>query len=305
MHWDRRFAIVVGVSLIWAVLVSSAFYHLAGSRAGAKDLKPLVVAVERLPLGAVIRPDQVRLSRVPANLFPKGGFSRVEDVAGRPVVAAIEADEPLVEARVAQRGSGMGLAPMIPTGMRAASVRVNDVADVAGFILPGMHVDVLATGRADGHDDTITRTVLQDITVLSVGQTIQADAHNPSISAAVVTLLVMPDQAEALMLASTEGHVQLVLRNSSDRSTARTGGKQLHEIYAGAQAAPPVAPALAPVPELRPRRAATAPVRLVAAPAKAAEPVEEMTIFSGRERTVVGFTEDGNAVPAADGRTGK
>ncbi len=77
MHWDRRFAIVVGVSLIWAVLVSSAFYHLAGrSRAGAGDLKPLVVAVERLPLGAVIRPDQVRLSRVPANLFPKGGFAQ-------------------------------------------------------------------------------------------------------------------------------------------------------------------------------------------------------------------------------------
>ncbi|MGD0667960.1 MAG: Flp pilus assembly protein CpaB [Bryobacteraceae bacterium] len=301
MHWDRRFAIVVGVSLIWAVLVSSAFYHLAGrSRAGERDMKPLVVAMERLPLGAVVRPDQVRLSRVPANLFPKGGFSRVEDVEGRPVVAAIEADEPLVEARVAQRGSGMGLAPMIPTGMRAASVRVNDVADVAGFILPGMHVDVLATGRADGHDDTITRTVLQDITVLSVGQTIQADAHNPSISAAVVTLLVMPDQAEALMLASTEGYVQLVLRNSTDRSTARTAGKQLHEIYVGAQAAPANAPGLTAEPQ--PRRAATAPVRLVAAPAPVAAPVNEMTIFSGRVRTVVDFNEEGYPVPAGDGR---
>jgi len=254
--------------------------------------------VEKLPLGAVLRADQVRLSQVPANLFPKGGFSRMEDVVGRPVVAAIEADEPLLEARVAQRGSGMGLAPMIPTGMRAASVRVNDVADVAGFILPGMHVDVLATGRADGHNDTVTRTVLQDITVLSVGQTIQADSHNPSISAIVVTLLVMPDQAEALTLASTEGHVQLVLRNSTDRSTARTGGKQLREIYAAAEAAPP---APEPVPVPRPRRAAIVPARLAVAPA----PRHEMTILSGKMRTVVDFNEDGFPVSAADGRRAK
>jgi len=297
MHWDRRFAIVVGVSLIWAVLVSGAFYRVAErSHAGAKDLKPLVVAVEKLPLGAVVRPEQVRLTRVPAGLFPKGGFARVEDVAGRPVVAAIEADEPLLEARVAQRGSGMGLAPMIPTGMRAASVRVNDVAGVAGFILPGMHVDVLATGRADGHDDTMTRTVLQDIAVLSVGQTIQADAHNPSISAAVVTLLVMPDQAEALMLASTEGHVQLVLRNSTDRSKARTGGKQLHEIYAA-----PVVPAVLAEPEPRLHRAAITRVRLAAAPA----PRHEMTILSGKMRTVVDFNEDGFPVSTGDRRPAK
>jgi len=170
----------------------------ARSSSGGRGSKPLVVAVERLPLGAVLRPDQVRLSRVPGDLFPKGGFWRIEDVVGRPVVATIEADEPVLAARVAERGSGMGLAPMIPSGMRAASVRVNDVADVAGFILSGMHVDVLATGRAEGHSDTVTRTVLQDISVLSVGQTIQADAHNPSINAVVVTLLVKPDQAEAL-----------------------------------------------------------------------------------------------------------
>jgi pilus assembly protein CpaB len=160
MHWDRRFAIVVGVSLIWAVLVSGVFYRVAArSSSGGRGSKPLVVAVERLPLGAVLRPDQVRLSRVPGDLFPKGGFWRIEDVVGRPVVATIEADEPVLAARVAERGSGMGLAPMIPSGMRAASVRVNDVADVAGFILSGMHVDVLATGRAEGHSDTVTRTV--------------------------------------------------------------------------------------------------------------------------------------------------
>lgn len=305
MHWDRRFAIVVGVSLIWAVLVSGAFYRIAGrARAAGSDAKPLVVAVERLPLGAVVRPDQVRLSRVPANLFPKGGFSRVEDVAGRPVVAAIEADEPLVEARVAPRGSGMGLAPMIPTGMRAASVRVNDVADVAGFILPGMRVDVLATGRADGHDDTITRTVLQDIAVLSVGQTIQADSHNPSISAAVVTLLVKPDQAEALTLASTEGHVQLVLRNSTDRTTARTGGKQLHEIYGGLEAAPAAAPP-APLAELPPPRATAAAVRLVATPKSPPAPHHEMTILIGKVRTLIDFNADGFPVAPSEGRAGK
>jgi pilus assembly protein CpaB len=234
MRLDRRFVIVVGLSLVWAFVVSVIFYR-AAARAGKKQPwiaeKPLVVAVEALPVGAVVGPQSVRLAQIPEKLFPRGGFSRTEDVLNRPVISAIQAEEPVVEARLALRGAGGGVAPLIPPGMRAVSVRVNDVVGVAGFVLPGMRVDVLVTGRPPGRDDTVTTTVLQNIAVLSAGKTIQVDAKSQSISTPVVTLLVDPAQAEALTLANTEGRIQLVLRNSTDQQVARTPGRDLRELY--------------------------------------------------------------------------
>ena len=134
----------------------------AGSRAAgersraAGPEKPLVVAARALPLGSMLARDAVKLRSVPEKLFPSGGFSRLEDVLDRPVISPIQAEEPVLEARIAARGSGVGLRPMIPPGMRAISVRVNDVVGVAGFVLPGMRVDVLVTGQAvdaAGHSD--------------------------------------------------------------------------------------------------------------------------------------------------------
>jgi pilus assembly protein CpaB len=115
--------------------------------------------------------------------------------------------------------------------MRAASVRVNDVAGVAGFVLPGMRVDVLVTGKPPGADDTFTATVLQNVTVLSAGQTVQTDGKSQSMSVTVVTLLVDPLQAESLTLAANEGHMQLVLRNSSDQKVEATARRELRELY--------------------------------------------------------------------------
>jgi len=297
MQFDRRFAIVMIVSLGWAFLVSGVFYRVAGHpRTAAAARKPVVIALDRLPVGATVTRGSVKLGSVPEDVFPKGGFSRIEDVLDRPVIESVQADEPLVAARLAERGSGMGVAPMIPSGMRAISVRVNDVVGVAGFILPGMHVDVLVTGRVPGHDATVTRTVLQDITVLSAGQTIQADPKNPSINVAVVTLLVTPEQAEAVTLAHNEGHLQLVLRNSADREKASPAGKELRELYGvlppiSVQAPKPAAPR----PDVPVRRA-----RLDPPPALAvaqAPPPNEMVIINGKNKTVVKFpaeTEAGN-----------
>jgi pilus assembly protein CpaB len=124
------------------------------------------------------------------------------------------------------------LAPVIPVGMRAVSVRVNEVVGVAGFVLPGMHVDVLVTGRPPGSDaTTMTTTALQDITVLSAGQAMQADPRGQAINAPVVTLLVTPGQAESLTLAGNEAKIQLVLRNASDTSHTETPGKKMYELY--------------------------------------------------------------------------
>ena len=236
MRLDRRFVVVVGLSLVWALVVSLVFYR-AASRSGKKTPwkpeKPVVLAVETLPMGAVIRPESVKLGRVPENLFPRGGFSRVEDVVDRPVMSPIQPEEPVVEARLALKGSGGGVAPLIPPGMRAISVRVNDVVGVAGFVLPGMRVDVLVTGRPPGRDDTVTTTVLQNIAVLSAGKTIQVDSKSQSISTPVVTLLVTPEQAESLTLANSEGRIQLVLRNSTDQQAAQTRGRDLRQLYPG------------------------------------------------------------------------
>lgn len=287
MRIDRRFVIVVGLSLVWAFVVSVIFYRAASS-AGKKTPwradKPVVVAVDTLPFGAVIRPESVKLARVPENLFPRGGFSRVEDVLDRPVLSTIQPEEPVVEARLALRGSGVGVAPLIPTGMRAISVRVNDVVGVAGFILPGMRVDVLVTGRPPGHDDSVTTTVLQNIAVLSAGKTIQVDAKSQTISTPVVTLLVTPEQAESLTLANTEGRIQLVLRNSIDQQLAQTPGRNLRALYAVGREPD--------VPREREPRVSDAPPppRPEPPPAKAATPIpppepERILIIRGNQKS--------------------
>jgi pilus assembly protein CpaB len=283
---DRRFVVVLGVSLVWALLVTAFFVRVTR---GGKDAraavaeKPLVVAVRALPLGSVVAADGVRLRGVPESMFPAGGFSRLEDVVDRPVTSNIQADEPVLEARIAARGSGIGLAPLIPPGMRAISVRVNDVVGVAGFVLPGMRVDVLVTGQASNQPETMTRTVLQNIAVLSAGQTIQTDGKN-AISTPVVTLLVTPEDAEALTLANIEGRIQLVLRNSSDLVLANPRGRQLNELY-GPRTAPPPAASTA-TPAAAPRRERPAVPK--ADPPRAAAPVaaDQVTMIRGAVKTV-------------------
>jgi pilus assembly protein CpaB len=234
MRFDRRFVFVLGISLGWGLLVAAAFYRVAGGggvRTHAESKKQIVVAAKALPVGATIDRASVKLRNIPESAAPTGGFSKLEDVVDRPVISPIQQDEPVIEARIAAKGSGMGLAPLIPPGMRAISVRVNDVVGVSGFVLPGMRVDVLVTGRPPNQQDTVTRTVLQNIAVLSAGQTIQTDGKSQSMVVPVVTLLVDPQEAEALTLANNEGHIQLVLRNSTDDKRAATPGRHLHDLY--------------------------------------------------------------------------
>jgi pilus assembly protein CpaB len=293
MHFDRRFVMVLSVSLGWALLVAGGFYRIAGSggRTRAAALKQVVVATRLLPGGSTLDRASVTLRGVPENLFPAGGFSRLEDVLERPVISAIQADEPVVGARLAVKGSGMGLGPWIVPGMRAISVRVNDVEGVAGFVLPGMRVDVLVTGKPPNRADTETQTVLQNITVLSAGQTIQTDGKSQPIVAPVVTLLVTPAEAEALTLANVEGHIQLVLRNSTDQATVATHGRRLREVYGTppAEAAPP--------PKLH-RAAAPAPAPPVVALAPTAAPPpppvaqpEQMIVIRGASKNVEVFSQ--------------
>lgn len=194
-------------------------------------MKDLVVATRPLGIGVTVKPADVKMVKMSAEAFPKGAFSRVEEVIDRPIVSNILIDEPVLEGRLAARGSGLGLAPVIPVGMRAVSVRVNDVAGVAGFVQAGMRVDVLVTGRPPNGDSTVVTTCLQNILVLSSGAQIQADARGQAMPAPTVTLLGSPEQAELLTLANTEGHIQLVLRNGSDQAIEKTSGRNTYDLF--------------------------------------------------------------------------
>ena len=182
---DRRFLTVLGVSLVFALVVSSVFYQMtsrggSGPRAESTNQKDIVVATRPLSVGVMVKPADVKIIKVAAEAFPKGAFGKVEDVLDRPVISNVLLDEPILEGRLAAKGSGLGLAPTIPVGMRAVTVRVNDVAGVAGFVLPGMHVDVLVTGHPPNDSGDMTTTCLQNMLVLSAGQVMQAGRSRAS-----------------------------------------------------------------------------------------------------------------------------
>lgn len=291
---DRRFLTVLGVSLVFALVVSAIFYQLtarAGSPQAAvpevRDLKEVVVAAKPLSLGGTIKPGDVKVSKVPNDQFPKGAFSKVEEVMDRPVVSNILLDEAIIVGRLGERGSGLGIAPIIPVGMRAVTVRVTEVVGVAGFVLPGMRVDVLVTGRPPESNDTVTTTVLQNIIVLSAGQNYQPDARGQAINANTVTMLVSPEQAEMLTLAGNEGRIQLVLRNGSDHGIEKTPGRELAELYGGRGRKKTVADRGEDVPAPRPR---SRPVTIAAVPPPPAPtpapPPDEIVTFRGTVRQV-------------------
>jgi pilus assembly protein CpaB len=287
---DRRFLTVLGVSLVFALVVSSVFYQMtahsgSSSKAAESTQKDVVVATRPLGVGVMVRASDIKVVKIPGDAFPKGAFAKVEDVLERPVISNILLDEPILEGRLAVRGSGLGLAPTIPVGMRAVSVRVNDVAGVAGFVIPGMHVDVLVTGKPPNGEGDMTSTCLQNILVLSAGQTIQPDARGQAMPAPTVTLLVTPDQAETLTLAGADGKIQLVLRNSSDQTMEKTPGRYVGELYTGQrQPVKPVPVAAAPA---RPRTVVVVK-EAPAAPAAPAPPPppDQVVVIRGNVRSV-------------------
>jgi pilus assembly protein CpaB len=168
--------------------------------------------------------------------LPANAVMKREDVIGRGVTTTMYDGEPIMENRLAPKGAGGGLAAMIPSGMRAVAVRVNDVVGVAGFVVSGMRVDVLISGNPPGPNSATqgsqTRTLLQNIEVLSAGQEFKKDAEGKPLGVGVVNLLVTPEQAEMLSLASNQTTIQLVLRNPLDTQMAKTPGTAVVELFA-------------------------------------------------------------------------
>jgi len=188
--------------------------------------KPVMVAATDLDIGAEITADNVRTINWPANSVPQFAFSDAKDVIGRGIVMPMIQNEPFLPMKLASKDGGTGLTPAIPPGLRAVSVKVNEVIGVAGYVLPGTHVDVVATvSPTASQADMTTKVILTNVEVLAAGTKIErtTDKDKP-MPVTVVTMLVDPEQAERLTLASTEGKIQLALRNPLDRNTPVTRG---------------------------------------------------------------------------------
>ena len=188
--------------------------------------QPVVVAAADISLGTELKKEDLTVANFPAGQVPEGAFARVQDVVGRGVISPLVKNEVVIPAKLASKEAGSGLPPVIPEGMRAISVRVNEVIGVAGYVLPGTRVDVLATANpTNNQQDITTKLILSNVQVVTAGTRIEQDQEKGKpMQVTVVTLLVYPDQAERLALASTEGKIQLALRNPLDQSAPETPG---------------------------------------------------------------------------------
>ena len=189
--------------------------HLRPSTALAQT-NMIVAAAAELPPGIALAAKDVTLTAWPSGVPLAGSFSNVDAVVGRPLIRSLGAREPILQRDLGVVGSGIGLSTKIPPGMRATAVRSNEIVGVAGFLYPGSRVDVLSTFTNTGNGGSLTQTVLQDVEVLTAGHTIEPDPQGKPQEVNVVTLLVNPQDSEKLLLASTQGNIQFVLRNGTD-----------------------------------------------------------------------------------------
>ena len=205
--------------------------------------KHVVVAAENLPLGTRLTKDQVKVVGWPAATPLQGSFDSVEAVLDRGVIQPVQANEPLTETKLAPKEAGAGLSPSIPAGMRALSVKVNDVIGVAGFTVPGARVDVVVVIKE--RDNSMARVVVSNLQVLTAGTKydIEQAKDGKPMPSNVVTLLVTPEQAERISLAQTNGSITLVLRNPLDVAPTETNGIKMAGLMGSASTAPIEKPA--------------------------------------------------------------
>jgi pilus assembly protein CpaB len=267
------FLVAAGASLVlYRVLINRPATTIAGPA-----LAQVALATKDLEVGTVLKEDDVKVADWPGSI-PVGATNQIKDIIGRGVITAIFAKEPIIASRLAPKGAGGGMAAMIPPGMRAVAVKVNEVVGVAGFVVPGMRVDILISGNSPGGNGSLgtqTQTLLQNIEVLSAGQDFKKDAEGKPVMVQVVNMLVTPTQAEQLSLAASQTSIQLVLRNPLDHEIAKTPGTALQQLFNGGRMQP------LPNPSSRPR---TVSQRVTPPPAPPKEIPFVMEILSGQNK---------------------
>jgi len=197
--------------LVVALLISCVFTFWLSKKfakpvAAAAPVKvQYVAAAKSLDAGEVLTGDDLKMVEWPNNQQLEGAYSKADGLVGRVLLYPLPADQPIVEKQLSSPGSGIGLSTRIPTGMRAISLKSDEVMGVAGFMAPGTHVDVLVTYRTGNNAEETTETVLQDVQILAVDQKTAPDPQGKPVTANVVTLLVDPDDAEKAVLAAAQG----------------------------------------------------------------------------------------------------
>jgi pilus assembly protein CpaB len=249
----------------------------------ATPTQPIVVASADLSLGAELKKEDLQVMSFPAGQAPTGTFAKPQDIIGRGLIVPVVKNEPILEAKLAPKEAGAGLPPVVPEGMRAVSVRVNEVVGVAGYVLPGTRVDVVATASPAGQPgDTTSKVVLANVQVLTAGTRIEQEEQGKPMQVTVVTLLVTPEQAERLALASTEGKIQLALRNPLDQTAPATPGVRNAVLLGAVKAAPTSTQVRSSAPRARPGQPVT-----VEMPAAAPTPTVEIIRGDKRATEVI------------------
>lgn len=272
---QSRLLLTFALALVVALAASYLVYRQLTSISSAEARGVLVVsAVRDLEIGSRLTETDLEVMRWPTGSAPAGAMIDINEVVGRALVYPVFQGEVILSSKLAAEGTGAGLATVISEGMRAVSIRVDEVVAVAGFVVAGTRVDVLLTGvpGQGPRSDTLTQTILEDVQVLAAGQQIQPDAEGKPQRVNVVTLLCTPEDAARVVLAATEGRIQLVLRNPADRlvGNKRTTVNR-KELYAGPVPPPKPSPVRRasvpmPLPEVAPEPPpppTTAPVELI------------------------------------------
>jgi len=230
---------------------------------------PVVLAALDLPLGRVLEDSDLRVVDWPAGVVPVGFAGSKDELVGRSLITDIQTNEAILASKLADSGL-RGIIPLIPPGMRALSIRVDPIVGVAGFVTPQTRVDVILIMTPAGSSDPVSKVILQNIQALAAGQEIQQTEDGRPVTVTVVTVLVTPEDAEKLALASYEGEIRLALRNTLDLASVETAGERASRLFAGT-----------PTPLARPT------VRTGAAAPTAQESVIE--IYRGGVRTLVAY----------------
>ncbi len=273
---NKRLIIALFAAVVFGLVAAvSVSRYLASAQAYTKNLTNVVVAKVEIPVGSRIVAEQLTIAQFPKTVAPDGTFPIIDDkLLGRVAVMRISPREPITEYRLAPVGSAGGLSSVIPDGFRAMTVKVDDVVGVSGFIMPGTLVDVVVT--INPPDETrqrerVSKIVLQNIKVLANGQNIDRPRNEKETERVkAVTLQVTPEQAEKLALASSEGKLQLVMRNSVDQGDKVTPGANKSSLLAGERAELVPEPGLGPKDEKPKSVARRSKPRIVPASNKAA-----------------------------------
>src|ERR1700728_581259 len=281
-----RLLMIGAVALALGVLVALFVYRNLQGRVSASS-EPgadVIVAADDIQVGARVEEHDVRLVKYPASALPAGTFNTRGKVLGRGVILPISRGEFLLPSKLAPENAGAGLPALIPPGMRAVSVRVNEVVSVAGFVGPGTRVDVLLTGTPNGSSESQTNTVLQNVAVIASGHTLERSASGEPQNTPVITLLASPEDAERLTLASMEGKIQLSLRNPLDTHTDPVDPANAKGLYKGST---PVA--VAPRVHIHPVTQKT--------PTPPPSSVISVDVYKGDKKTVVPLPEQNGDDP--------